>query len=321
MRDRILVTAIGTMTSTAIVRQLKQNADVYIIGANLFDRYEVVTSLDVDEYYSFPSVLADEDAYIAFVLDFCQRHDVNYYFASIDEEVVLLSTHRKAFEAIGVVLCIPNGGLIDICHYKDRFGAWILKEFPAIAIKTFTDFSEADDADFPLFVKPIEGRASIGCQSVVSREDANRLLAGGFIESAHVIQRLMTGDNVTVDMVRNAKTGRKAQLQRRELLRNGNGCGIAVEIIHDPKLAIICNELMDRLDLNGVINAEFFKGDDGFKIIEINPRFSAGTDYSCMAGLNTVLCGLSVAKDRDFEVGELFYGRHFAKRYETYQMD
>ena len=68
----------------------------------------------------------------------------------------------------------------------------------------------------------------------------------------------------------------------------------------------ICDELMQRLQLNGVVNAEFFRTETGYKIIEVNPRFSAGTSFSCMAGCNTVMSALRIAQKKDCSLRKLF---------------
>lgn len=322
MSKNILVTAIGTMTSTAIVTALRRGTSHRIFGANIFPAYEVATSKDVDEFHVFPSVLGDQQQYLEFVLSFCMLKRIDYYFASIDEEVVLLSKNRALFEAAGVKLCIPNAEVVEICHYKDRFSVWLQTYMPTIAIRTYAGFNAIPETAYPLFVKPVEGRASIGCQKVATRSVAEELLAGGFDERNFVIQEFYEGEHITVDLVRDAVTGRSFQLQRKELQRNSNGCGIAVEIIADKKLQQICQDLSQRLNLNGVANAEFFRRGGEYRCIEVNPRFSAGTEYSCMAGLNTVLNALSIVEGEGCsQCRQSSIGRHFAKRYETYQMD
>lgn len=316
----ILVTAAGTVTASHIIKELNSAGEYYIIGADINPANQIATSADVDEFHVFPPAICDLEGYITFVLDFCKQKNVEYYYATIDEEVANLSVHRAQFEAIGVRLCIANDYLINICHYKDKFNQWIAREIPEIAIKTYLTVEEIEDTDFPLFVKPIEGRASIGCREIANRDELLEYLKVNDIRDV-IIQRCFSGEIITVDLVRNAKTGQLTQMQRVELLRNGNGCGIAVETIYDPKLHEICDKLMVKLNLNGVVNAEFFKTDKGYKIIEVNPRFSAGTSFSCMAGCNTVLNALWIARGDECRFGEVKPGQHFAKRYETYCMD
>lgn len=322
MNDKpvILVTAAGTVTASHIIKELNSIGRYYIIGADINPANQIATSADVDEFHVFPPAIYDLEKYITFVLKFCKQKHVEYYYATIDEEVANLSAHRAQFEEIGVRLCIANDYLINICHYKDKFNQWVAQEIPEIAIKTYKTVEEIEDTNFPLFVKPIEGRASIGCREMANRDELLEYLKVNDANSV-IIQQCVSGEIITVDLVRNAKTGQQMQMQRLELLRNGNGCGIAVKTIDDPKLHEICEKLMVKLDLNGVVNAEFFKTDTGYKIIEVNPRFSAGTSFSCMAGCNTVLNALWIAQGKECKFGEVRPGQHFAKRYETYRMD
>ncbi len=319
MKPVVLVTAIGTVASTTIISQLKKQGAYHIIGADIYLKNQVVTGMDVDEFHTFPPAVRDLEGYIDFAVEFCRAHKVNFYFATIDEEIANLSKHRARFEAIGVRLCIPNHDLVMTCHYKDRFSAWVNAHMPEIGTRRYAAFEEVEA--YPVFVKPIEGRASIGCRKVESKEEARELLRNGFREADYLIQDFIEGEIITVDLVRNRKTGQKQQIQRIEYLRNSSGCGIAVEIIDHPGLRKICDRLMEKLDLDGVVNAEFFHRGDGFRIIEINPRFSAGTSFSCLAGCDIVMAAVRIASGEKCELGTAAIGAHLAKRYETYRLD
>lgn len=315
----VLVTAIGTVTSSTVVKELKKLGSFHIIGADVNNQYEIATSLDVDEYYKFP--YATDANYIPFVLDFCKAHHIDYYYAVIDKEVVEISKRRNQFSATGTKLCVTDYALVEICHYKNQFCRWIERNIPEIGIKTYSSLEEAKNAVYPLFIKPVEGVASNGCRQISSYEELKLLLSDGQIGKDVIVQDYMTGQNITVDCIRNRKTAQKAMVQRRELLRNANGCGIAVEIFEDEKLTEICDYLIESLDLNGVINIEFFDTKQGYKIIEINPRFSAGSIYTCMSGVNTVINAMRIADGKECEFHEVTVGAHFAERYEAYRMD
>ena len=319
MKPIVLVTAIGTVTATNIVRELKKTGDFYLIGADINRQNEIATSLDVDEYHQFP--LAGSADYLSFVLSFCEAYKVEYYYAVIDPEVVLLSENRDRFAQIGTKLCVPNVEFTTLCHYKNRFNEWLSEHFSEIAIRTYKTMEEALQADMPLFVKPVEGVASSGCRRIGSREELQASIKPEEIGTALLVQDCVEGDVITVDCIRNAQTGQMLQVQRRELLRNANGCGTAVEIIEEKELTKLCNALMEALDLNGVCNMEFFETGSGYKMIEINPRLSAGGVYSCMAGVNTVLNAMRIADGEACMEGEVAVGAHFAERYEAYRMD
>ena len=180
---------------------------------------------------------------------------------------------------------------------------------------------QAEKAEYPLFIKPVEGVASQGCRKINSYEELSLAVDANEIGKEMIVQDFVNGQNITVDCIRNKKTGQKAQVQRRELLRNANGCGIAVEIFEDEKLTRICDYFMEALDLNGVINIEFFYTGKDYRIIEINPRLSAGSIFSCMAGINTVINTMKIADGEKCDFGPISIGSHFAERYEAYRMD
>lgn len=322
-KPSILITAIGTMAATTIALELRKASEPYkLIGADCNPAYEIVSSKDVDEFYQFPIAVENQEKYLKFVLYFCQKHNVRFLFAVIDEEIVNYSKNRELFEKIDVNLCIPNHDLIMTCHYKDVFSKWIWKTFPEIAIRSFGSLKEIGEKTFPVFVKPVVGRASNGCSIVKDFEELSVILNERSIEEASeiLVQEYVQGEVVAVDIVRNAKTCQVTIVQRLELLRNKNGCGVAVEIIRDEILEKICMDLAESMNLNGVINAEFFRRGRDFKIIEINPRFSAGIGFSCLAGCEMVLDALKIAEGKECGISNVSIGAHYARRYEIYEL-
>ena len=314
----VLVTAIGTTASTTVISQLRKAGKYYIIGADIYKKNQVVTSKDVDEFYTFPPSIKDLEGYIRFVRNFCKDHHVEYYFATIDEEIVNMSEHRAIFDEIGVKLCIANHEAIMTCHYKDRFCDWIDQNVPQVGMKRYESFKAAE---YPVFIKPKEGRGSAGCRKVETQAVAEVLMREGLREQNYLIQEFIDSEIVTVDLVRNAKTGQMQQIQRVEEIRNGQGCGIAIEIVNDEVLAGYCTVIMEKLNLNGVVNAEFFHTGNQYRIIEINPRFGAGTSFSVDAGCDIVMNALSIVNGEECQLGTPVIGAHFAKRYETYRLD
>lgn len=317
MATRVLVTAIGTMNGTTIISELKKaEEDFYILGADINVRHCIANSIEVDEYYQFPSVLADRQKYAQFGLNFCKEHEVKIIYCVVDEEVEILAKHRTDFEAIGVTLCLANTDAIVTCHNKDLFAEWSETHIPEYCIKRFKKFEEVRDEDFPVFIKPIEGRASIGCKQINTRAELQEYADDW---NNFVVQECISGNIIAVDIVSNQHTGQIEIAQRLELLRNSNGCGVAVEIVNNPDVREACLKIANELKLNGVVNAEFFITPDGPKIIEVNPRLPAGIAYSCMCGLDVVMNALRIARGEECRFTPIRIGAHFAKRYETYE--
>lgn len=318
-RKRVLVTALGTMNCTTIVKELRKQPDnYYIIGADINLPQCIYTSTEVDEYYQFPKATIDREEYFEFVKGFCVEHRVGVYYCVVDEEVETMALHREELSSIGVTLCVANTDAVVICHNKDKFAEWSERYIPEYCIKRFARYEDVSDNDFPLFVKPNEGRASIGCAKI-----DNRVGLENYRDSwnNYIVQQFTNGTFITADVVRCRKTGLTQVCQREELLRNSNGCGVAVRIVKNEKVEKACRKIAELLDLDGVVNMEFFVDKEDVKIIEVNPRIPAGVEYSCMAGLNLVSLALAIANGEMIEVpSSIRTGAQFAKRYETYEL-
>jgi len=315
---RVLITALGTMNCTTIVSELRRfSNDFYLIGADINPSYCIATSRDVDEYYQFPKATENRESYFEFVRTFCVEHSVDYYYCVVDEEVETMAKHKDEFNEIGVKVCVADKDAVIICHNKDLFVAWSEKNIPEYCIKTYKKPGDISEENYPVFVKPIEGRASIGCRRIENKSELKPYLKEW---SSYVVQECLNADIVAVDIVRNKITGQVEIAQRKELMRNSNGCGVAVEIINDTIVRKACLEIAEKLDINGVVNCEFFITDDGPKIIEVNPRLPAGIAYSCMAGLDIVINAMRIANGEECQFQPIKVGAHYAKRYETYEL-
>ena len=318
-RKRVLVTALGTMNSATIVKELRKQPDnYYIIGADINLPRCIFTSTEVDEYYQFPKATIDREAYFEFVRDFCIEHRINVYYCVVDEEVESMALHREELSSIGVTLCVANTYAVVTCHNKDKFAEWSEQYIPEYCIKRFVRYEDVSDGDFPLFVKPCKGRASIGCAKV---ENRCGLEAYRNSWNDYVVQHFTTGRFITADVVCCRKTKLTQVCQREELLRNRNGCGVAVRILKNEEVEKACRIIANLLDLDGVVNMEFFVDNEDVKVIEVNPRIPAGVEYSCLAGLNLVSLSLAIAEGKMIEFpSPIRIGTQFAKRYETYEL-
>ena len=317
-QTRVLITAIGTMNCTTIISELKKAEEVfYVIGADINGKYSIANSNEVDEFFQFPSVLHDREGYVQYLLNFCKEHNVEVFFCVVDEEVEVVAKHKEDFNAIGITLCLANIDAIITCHNKNLFAEWSEKNIAKYCIKRYENITDVNNDNFPIFIKPVEGRASIGCRKIENMEELWKYAS---VWDNYIAQEYVTGEIVSVDIVRNRKTEQFEVVQKLELLRNSNGCGIAVEIVDIPEIRQLCCIIADIFNLNGVINAECFITNKGLKIIEINPRLPAGIEYSCMAGLDVVLNALRIARGEACIFKDIKIGAHYAKRYETYEI-
>lgn len=315
MQNCILVTAIGTINGTAIIQELRKQDDVYLFGADIYPANYVVNSKDVDEFYQFPIVADDIENYVMYLLQFCKEHTINAIYAVIDEEVLALAQHREEFHDIGVVVCVPDLQTVEVCHNKAFFANWMEENMPEQNIRTYRNMKDIEA--FPVFIKPIHGRASAGCRKVESMQELEELAINW---NEYVVQEFVKGEWYAADIIANPKHNQLWVVQRKEHMRNSNGCGTVVEIVDDERIREICKQLAEKMHIIGVVNVEFFVNGDEIKIIEVNPRLPAGTAFTCMAGGNTVWNALHIVQGEPCEIQPLCIGDFYARRYETYKM-
>lgn len=314
----VLVTALGTMASQSVVNQLKKREDIYIVGVDMYPKEYIVSSKDVDKFIQVVTVLKPEE-YLNQLLELCINNKIDAIFPVIDEEVQLLAENAHRLKEIGTTPCVSNLESINLC--RDKYSLYVkTKEcIPEIAIETMKLSEYSGEWEFPLFVKPREGRASIGCYKVNSIDDLDYIKNNNNIND-FIIQKFYEGQIIAADVVRDAKNNRIQVLAREELMRNKNGAGTVVKIIHDEYLEELCSKIAEICDLNGAFNIEFIKNMNDYRMIEINPRFPAGTDYSCMAGLDLVNNQLNIMLGMEMVINKFRYGDIYARRYETYVM-
>lgn len=314
----VLVTALGTMASACVVKQLRKKKDIYIIGTDIYPKEYIVTSKEIDYFIQVETVL-NAEKYLNQLINICKKYAVEAIFPIIDEEVEILANNYNKFISIGTIPCISSLESVELCRDKLLTFKKIVDYLPDISIDTMNLYEYKEQWKYPVFVKPRKGRASINCMKIDCKEDLeyqkNKLEGKDFI-----VQKYYEGRFFSVDIVRNPLDEKTLVSVREELVRNKNGSGTVVEIVENKYLEMICKSVAKLFNINGVANIEFIYDDKGYHLVEINPRLPAGAEYSCMAGLDLVNLQLDIMMKKNTNVSEIKYGKVYARRYEAYEM-
>ena len=100
----------------------------------------------------------------------------------------------------------------------------------------------------------------------------------------NIFQEFIDGEIYTVDYLRDSNSAEYSAMPRIELLRTANGAGMTVEIVHNPEIVALSNEIGSLLNIHGCVNFEFIEKENNYYLIDLNPRFSAGVGFSKVAG-------------------------------------
>ncbi|MEM1189396.1 MAG: ATP-grasp domain-containing protein [Pseudomonadota bacterium] len=303
----ILITAVGAMASECAITCLRESFPARIFGVDTHDGSLLPTVGTLDGFQTVPP--AKHPGYVPALLEICRHFDIDCVLPLTDPEVDVLVARSRELPGT-LIRCLPAPAFVAVARNKRRLAVFAETLDCSLPIDT-----QSTDDGLPAntesrICKPMNGRSSEGLLRYAKGQfDRSQLQAG----RDYIFQPLIPGDIVTVDAVRDREGG-IAVLARKELVRTPRGAGLVVDVGESPaeEAAI---EVCERLDLVGGVNIEFLQFGPSLYLMDINPRLSAGVEFSFLAGYdfptNTVRACMG---DRIAERGPVSGGR-YAKRY------
>lgn len=313
-KKTVLVTAIGSFSAYGVISNLKKSYRV--IGTDIYDRRWVSTSLLVDKFFQVTKAI-DREEFVKEILDICKEESVDYIFPLTDIEVDTFNQYRDKFVDNQITLCMSSEKTISLC--RDKWKTHELMEqagFDGNIPTAFLSDFDVEQAEYPLILKPLDGRSSNGLYRIQNRSELTSAL--NVIENFrnYIVQKLISGNVVTVDICRNKRTGAVVCLPREELLRTLNGAGTSVYVFRDKKLEDLCKNIAELFDIQGTVNFEFIKGGEGqYYFLECNPRFSGGVAFSCKAGYDFINNAIRCFDGQDIDVLSVSHNQYIVKQY------
>ena len=310
----VLVTAIGSFSSDIVIKTLKK-LNYYVIGCDINQKELIVDSNNVDFFYQVPKV-SDREEYTKKIMEICNKHKVDYIIPLLDIEVDFFNENKSLFDK--QLICIPPSDSLLLCRDKYKFQQFIKELDYVNGIDTdFVYNVDADSLRYPVVCKTIDGRSSEGLKVFDKKEEY--VAFSKLCDDNYIVENFIDGNIVTVDVVRD-NNNNVVSISREELIRTVNGAGLSVYVFYDEELESICNKLASDLGIIGCVNFEFIKTKEGkYYIIECNPRFSGGIEFSCMAGYdfvgNYLKCFTSIIDNL-----MPYKNQYIARKYEEYIM-
>jgi len=306
----VLLTAIGSASANAARQSLKA-AGYRVIGCDIYPQAWNVNAGEMDAFFNVPPA-TDADAYAAALLAAVRAYGIGYVIPLTDVEVDALCGRKQMFLAAGATVCCPDASVADLCRDKLRMARELDMVGACMVIPTYTAATLPDAPPFPLMLKPLRGRSS---QAQVVAHTAQELAQTLCQRDDYIIQPYIAGDIYTVDCARD-REGNVVTLTRRERLRTGNGLGTAVEICPNHPLDAVCARILDYAKLIGTVNIEFIGHSDGYRFLEVNPRFSGGVGFSLLAGYDFVMAMVRCHAGEMLLAPPVFRRMTLAQRYE-----
>ena len=241
---------------------------------------------EADKYYIVPRI--DDKDYLNCILDICIKEKINGLISLIDPELSLISENIVKFKEIGVTPIISEHKNVEMCFNKYKMYQFLVENGIRTA-KTYIDKNEfykdleKENMKFPVFVKPIEGSASININKVYNKDELELLWKK---ENNLLIQQFMDGEefgaDVYIDMISNEIS---AIFTKKKIKMRAGETDKSVSI-KDEELFLFIKDFVERAKFKGIIDIDIFKIDGKYYISEVNPRFGGGYPHAYESKVN-----------------------------------
>lgn len=252
---------------------------------------------EADRAYIVPPITAEN--YIDRIVDICQKEKIAGCFSLIDPELSLIAKEKDKLEAVGCIPVVPSYDLCEICLDKYRMYELLLgdkntwmngtdeKLFKAArcfkSVEEFQIARKKGEIDYPVFVKPQNGSASININKISTDEELNTLFD---IYDGLMIQELMRGQEYGADVYIDIISGKCSAIFLKKKIKMRAGETDKSVSVKDEALFAKIAKFVENCGFRGMIDIDLFKDGDDWYLSEVNPRFGGGYPHAYMCGVN-----------------------------------
>ena len=239
---------------------------------------------EADKYYIVPRIT--EPGYIDIILDICKKENISGVLSLIDPELSLLAENEDKFKAVGTTVIGSSYELCERALDKMQMFEW-LRSHGYNCAKSYVDKNEffADvktgKANYPVFVKPVRGSASIAISKVFDNETVDLL----FNHSDNLmIQEYLDGQEIGADCYIDLLSGELVSVfTKKKIVMRAGETDKSVSF-KDEKLFELIKKFVNESGWSGQIDIDIFEINGEYYISEVNPRFGGGYPHAYECG-------------------------------------
>lgn len=175
-----------------------------------------------------------------------------------------------------------------MCFDKYQFSGFLI-ENGFNTIRSYIDKDlffkevEAGKIEYPVFVKPVRGSASINISKVTTKEEVELLFN---IYDNLMIQEFMDGAEYGADTYIDMISGEPVAIFIKEKIKMRAGETDKSVSFKDEKLFDLIKRFVKLAGFKGIIDIDIFKVNGEYYISEVNPRFGGGYPHAYETGVN-----------------------------------
>lgn len=239
---------------------------------------------EADKYYIVPRIT--EPGYIDIILDICKKENISGVLSLIDPELSLLAENEYKFKNVGTTVIGSSYELCERALDKMQMFEW-LRSHGYNCAKSYVDKNEffADvktgKANYPVFVKPVRGSASIAISKVFDNETVDLL----FNHSDNLmIQEYLDGQEIGADCYIDLLSGELVSVfTKKKIVMRAGETDKSVSF-KDEKLFELIKKFVNESGWRGQIDIDIFEINGEYYISEVNPRFGGGYPHAYECG-------------------------------------
>lgn len=246
-----------------------------------------------DEHYLVPPSYKQE--FLEVILRLCKQRSIKLLIPTRDEELPLFAEHKEKFTEVGTYVMVPDFTTVRICQDKKLFVEFC-RDNGFATPRNYDSTNLPDAVEFPLFVKPRQGKGGGQTTRVNSREELELLLKQ--MPDA-LVQEFIRAPEYTVDLFTDF-SGRVISVVPRERIFIFGGESFVSRTSKNFVLIQEAIRLATKLQLIGHNTIQCFF-DNVVKFIEVNPRFGGASHLGFAAGAHTPLFLVRLIKGENIE--------------------
>lgn len=280
----ILITSAGTRNK--VIQYFKENFNGIgnVIATDMSDIAPAI--YDADKFFLTPKI--DDENYIDKLIEICKKEKVSAVFSLIDPELSLIAKNKDRFLAIGVIPIVSKYEVVELAFDKYEMYKYLISN----GFKTAKTYINKEDfyqdlekkiIDFPVFVKPVRGSASLNISKVTCKKELDLLFE---LYDDLIIQEFLNGQEIGADVYVDPISKKVVSIFTKEKIKMRAGETDKARSFKDDKLFSLIISLVEKIGYEYMIDIDIFKIGDEYYFSEINPRFGGGYPHAYEAGVN-----------------------------------
>lgn len=241
---------------------------------------------DADAFYLVPRITAP--GYLDRILTICKEEKIDGVFSLIDPELSLLAEEKERFWEIGTTPVISPYKLVETCFDKYQMYQMLCE----MGIPTGKCYMEKEkfyrakregSIEYPVFVKPVRGSASLNINQVYSDRELETLFER---YDDLMIQEFMRGQEYGADVYIDLLSGKCTSIFLKKKIRMRAGETDKSVSVKNPALFELIQNFVEKCGFCGMIDIDLFEQDGTYYLSEVNPRFGGGYPHAYACGVD-----------------------------------